>query len=488
VRRLHEDVLEIVVNQVGEKYLNVKNVRRKRVFEDISLACEDLGLPAPSYSWFCRFLKSLPKYTVKKLREGDKSAYSLAPRISADPGAANSDEPSASFLRAHIDHPQSDLETIFSETGENLGRPWLTVMIDHYSRRILGFHVSYEPPSYRAVLMTLRDCVRRYGRLPSEIVVDGGKEFRSIWFDVVCAFFRVDVKRRPARKARFGAQIERFFGSANSILLHTLSGNTQLRKNVRQMTPAVDPSKAAIWTLPALKGLLEEFLFETYETLDHTGVLEKPRNRFLRGLTISGDRPERVIVYDRKFLIATCPSTKKGTAKVQPDGVKINHFYYNAAALGRHLGESVHVRYEPYDLSKAYARVDGEWIELNCRYGDQLRGLGEAELELILDEYKALHGLVNRRRINDTTLAKFMKEVEKSEVVLRARKQAAEQHRSSPGSLDELQNSSGQSAHGTEEREGAPPPTAAADATEGYDRHDEDDFVEDEEFADLETY
>lgn len=254
------------------------------------------------------------------------------------------------------------------------------------------------------------------------------------------------------------------------------------------MTPAVDPSKAAIWTLPALKGLLEEFLFETYETLDHTGVLEKPRNRFLRGLTISGDRPERVIVYDRKFLIATCPSTKKGTAKVQPDGVKINHFYYNAAALGRHLGESVHVRYEPYDLSKAYARVDGEWIELNCRYGDQLRGLGEAELELILDEYKALHGLVNRRRINDTTLAKFMKEVEKSEVVLRARKQAAEQHRSSPGSLDELQNSSGQSAHGTEEREGAPPPTAAADATEGYDRHDEDDFVEDEEFADLETY
>jgi hypothetical protein len=53
-------------------------------------------------------------------------------------------------------------------------------------------------------------------------MVDGGKEFRSVWFEVFCAAYSVRIQRRPKSKARFGAQIERFFGTTNTQLLYAM--------------------------------------------------------------------------------------------------------------------------------------------------------------------------------------------------------------------------------------------------------------------------
>jgi putative transposase len=427
-RRLLEDQLKIVTKKIDELWLDNRNINKKRVHEAIDLECKGAGLPTPGYSWLCRFIEDLPRYQAKAAREGEKAAYSIAPRQSEAPEAVLNAEPVRNWEGAHIDHTQIDVEAICSETGENLGRPWVTVMIDHHSRRILGFFLTFNPPSYRSVLMTLRDCVRRYGRLPDTIVVDGGKEFRSTWFEVTCAFYQVRVTRRPPRQARFGAQIERFFGSHNTMLLHTLTGNTQLRKNVRQMTPAVDPAKAAVWTLGALNELLCDFYFEVYDKTEHSGILCSPLTAFNRSLVRHGTRDMRRLVYDQDFLIMTCPSTDKGHAKVQADGVKINYFYYNSPHLRKHLGTSVKVRYEPFDISAAWAFVDGRWVRLRCRFDNLLQGLGEREIALVTEEYKRRYGEARRRRLNDTSLAEFLREVRKKELLLIERKRAMEQH------------------------------------------------------------
>jgi putative transposase len=42
------------------------------------------------------------------------------------------------FAIVHIDHTQLDIE-LRSSTGRLLGRPWLTLLIDAYSRRIQSF-------------------------------------------------------------------------------------------------------------------------------------------------------------------------------------------------------------------------------------------------------------------------------------------------------------------------------------------------------------
>jgi len=427
-RRLLEDQLKIVTKHVNELWLNDRNINKKRVHEAIALECNEAGLQVPGYSWLCRFIEQLPQYEAKVARQGRKAAYGIEPRQSEDPDVVLNSEPIRVWERAHIDHTQVDLEVISSETGENLGRPWVTVMIDHFSRRIVGFFLTFDPPSYRSVLMTLRDCVRRYGRLPDAIVVDGGKEFRSTWFEVTCAFYQVRIVRRPPRQGRFGAQIERFFGSHNTMLLHTLEGNTQLRKNVRQMTPEVDPSKAAIWTFGALNDLLCDFYYQVYDQMEHSSILCTPRAAFERSLVRHGTREMRQLVYDQDFLIMTCPSTEKGQAKVQPDGVKINYFYYNSPRLTAQLGKSVKVRYEPYDISKAWAFVDGQWVRLRCRFDNLLLGLSEREIALVTEEYRRLYGAARRRALNDTSLAAFLREVQQKELLLTERKRAMEQY------------------------------------------------------------
>ncbi len=75
-------------------------------------------------------------------------------------------------------------------------------------------------------MMVLREYVRRNFRLPHNIVVDGGKEFHSLYFDVLCAQNRIIKKIRPPAKARFGSVIERLFGTTNSSFIHNLQGNT----------------------------------------------------------------------------------------------------------------------------------------------------------------------------------------------------------------------------------------------------------------------
>lgn len=421
-RRITERVLDIVQRHTNDRYKDPRRISLLLVHAGIATECDATGLPAPSYSWYCRLIKKLDKYRLTLTREGAKAAYQIAPRSRGKDGDNLDIEVARAFERAHIDHTEMDVETIYEETGGNLGRPWLTVMIDHHSRRVLGMFITYDPPSYRSVLMTLRDCVRRYNRLPSTIVVDGGKEFRSMWFQTICAFFRVTIIYRPPGKPRFGSQIERFFGSENTMLLHNLTGNTQPTVKVRQLTPAIDPKRSAIWTLPALYPLHEKFLFREYDNLPHRSLLMSPRQAFERSVAMQGLRPERFIAYNRKFLIATCPSTKTGKARVGPDGVKIKYFWFNADALRPLVGRDIDVRFEPYDLSLAYAFVNGEWLQLTSRFGALLAGLSEKELAFYTDTYRARRSQVEFERLNDRKLAAFMVEVEQEEAVLLLRK------------------------------------------------------------------
>ena len=96
--------------------------------------------------------------------------------------------------------------------GRILGRPWYTMLTDAFSRRLLAIFLTFDPPSYRSCMMVLRECVRRHGRLPQSLVVDGGKEFGSVYFDTLLARFECTKKTRPPAKARFGSVCERLFG------------------------------------------------------------------------------------------------------------------------------------------------------------------------------------------------------------------------------------------------------------------------------------
>jgi transposase InsO family protein len=118
------------------------------------------------------------------------------------------------FEIAHIDHTELDIETVCSRTGRVLGRPWLTLLTDAFSRRVLAFYLTFDPPSYRSCMMVLRECVRRHARLSQIVVVDGGRDFQSIYFETLLARYECTKKTRPAAKPRFGSVCERLFGTS----------------------------------------------------------------------------------------------------------------------------------------------------------------------------------------------------------------------------------------------------------------------------------
>ena len=125
-------------------------------------------------------------------------------------------------------------------------------MVDAYSRRLLSIYLTFDPPSYRSVMMVLRVCVQRFERLPQSIVVDGGREFHSVYFDSLLARYRCIKKTRPWAKPHFGSVCERLFKTTNDQFIYTLLGNTQTAKRARLLTRSVDPKHHALWMLPDL--------------------------------------------------------------------------------------------------------------------------------------------------------------------------------------------------------------------------------------------
>jgi transposase InsO family protein len=388
----------------------------------LKLACEREGVVAPSYRAFLRAVKRRNRFTQTLRRKGRRAAYEYEPQFwdLEMKTARHGDRP---FEVGHIDHTELDVEIRCSVTGRPLGRPWLTLLMDAFSRRVLAKCLLFDAPSYRSCMLVLRDCVKRHRRLPETLVLDGGREFDSTYFETLLARYECTKKTRPPAKARFGSVCERLFGTTNTQFIHNLLGNTQITRNVRQVTECVDPKRLAVWSLAELNTSLDEYLFEVYEQLDHPVLGQSPRDAFNRGMDMSGLRLQRMIRYDEDFLICTLPTTAKGTAKIIPGrGVKIHHVYYWADELRDPELEcqAVPVRYDPYDIGMAYAFCRNRWVRCHSEFYLSLRGRSEKEVSLATREMRRRlqQHPVQRMSLNAKALATFLESVECQETLL----------------------------------------------------------------------
>jgi hypothetical protein len=279
-------------------------------------------------------------------------------------------------------------------------------------------------------MMILRQCVRLHGRLPQIVVVDGGAEFKSAYFDTLLARHECIKKTRPPAKARFGSVCERLFGTTNTQFIHNLRGNTQITQNVRQVTKSVNPKGMATWPLGNLYDRICEYAYEVYDTISHPALGESPRNTFIEGIARTGKRPHRYIPYDQDFLMWTLPTTPLGTAKmVAVRGVKIHHiFYWSDAFRDRQLeGTRLPIRYDPFDVGIAYAFVGKRWVRCYCEYYSVFHGRSEKELMIATKELRALKASHSQQfSLTAKKLADFLESVEAEERMLTQRLRDAE--------------------------------------------------------------
>lgn len=423
-RKLPANTLAAIETFITHDYETLKQKPRYEVYGALVRSCETQGITAPSYKTFVQSIHARPRQEQTQMRQGRRAAYQQAafyheltlttPR--------HGDRP---FEIAHIDHTELDVELVCSRTGRNLGRPWATFLSDAFSRRLLAVYLTFDPPSYRACMMILRECVRRHTRLPQIVVVDGGREFESIYFETLLARYECTKKTRPGAQPRFGSVCERLFGTANTRFIHNLMGNTQIMRNVRQVTQSVNPQGQACWTLGSLYARLCEWAYEVHDTLDHPALAQSPREAFVSGLGQSGTRPHRLIPYDETLRMLTLPTTIKGTAKVVPSqGVKIHYINYWAAAFldAEVENTQVPVRFDPFDAGTAYAFVKGHWVRCLSEHYAQLAGRSERELMLATAELRRRHQRhAQQLAVTARKLADFLASVEAEEVLLAQR-------------------------------------------------------------------
>ncbi|GAB1540691.1 hypothetical protein NUACC21_33600 [Scytonema sp. NUACC21] len=278
--------------------------------------------------------------------------------------------------------------------------------------------------------MVIRECVRRYGRFPNTLVVDGGKEFQSVYFETLLAAFSCTKKTRPGAKPRFGSVCERIFGTANTMFIHNLQGNTQIMRHPRGVTKSVNPKNLAIWTLGSLYQNLCDWAYEFYDKKEHQALNESPRECFEYGLVKTGLRSHKIIPYDENFRIFTLPTTTKGTAKVVPNnGIKINNIYYwhNSFRSPEVEKTQVAVRYDPYDMGVAYAYVKNQWVSCISQHYSSLVGHSEREIMMASEEVRKLKSSTNKQFVvTASSLAEFLNQSEQQETVLLQRMQDLE--------------------------------------------------------------
>ena len=385
--RLDEGARKLTVCALN-RFKKMTQPNRYSVWTRLKRACIRIGVKEPSYSAFCAEIRKGGAAEMALKRKGPRAANSLTEYCwYIEPKTPpQGDRP---YEIGHVDHTKLDIELVDSVTGQNLGRPWLSLMTDPYDRKRLAQYITYDPPSYRSCMMLIRDCVARNKRLPQIIVTDRGPEFGSTYWDTTLAYFESTKKTRPKDYPRAGTVMERLFGTTNTEFVNNLTGNTQITKQVRIMTKLNDPKRTAVWTIGALGELLEGF-YDLYHANVHPALGQSPNDALLQGLQKFGLRPGRTILYNEDFLMATLPTTRTGTAKVIPGkGIMVENVRYWSTEFRRAGVENslVPVRYEPFNREIAYAYIKNQWVK--CQAGRTLLLLNRSEkqVQMLAEEF-----------------------------------------------------------------------------------------------------
>lgn len=422
-RKIRADTLELIDEFIKKDFQNLKQMNKATVYGKFEEKCGE-NVPTVSYKTFIREIEKCAGYEQTKKRQGRKAAYveKLWVWVLEYMSPRHGDRP---WEIGHIDHTQLEIELVHPDTKKNLGRPWVTFLTDAYSRRILAIYLTFDKPSYRSCMMVMRECVRRHNRLPQIMIHDGGAEFHSIYFESLLARYSCTRKTRPGSEPRFGSVCERLFGSINTEFIHNLIGNTQIMKNVRQVTKDVNPKELAIWTFESFYRALCLWCYEFYDKREHPALGQSPSEAFASGVVMHGTREHTRIEYDDDFIKDTFPSTSKGTAKVQNAGVvKINNISYWTKVFDRSEVKKtrVAIRYDPFDASVAYAYVNKKWETCISDYRHDFKGRSEREIQIASEELRQR----NRRHgqqfnITQKSLALFLRTPEAAEILLTQR-------------------------------------------------------------------
>lgn len=341
----------------------------------------------------------------ERLSERQRYAHKYGARAAADKfDIERGSTPPTHFPleRIQLDHTSADIWLMSEDYSLSLGRPTITLVIDEFSRIVLGIHVTFSYPSVDELAEAMAiACLPKDGWLramgienvdwpwhgiPSKIFVDRGVDFTSTAFFRGCQKWRIALSHRA--QPHHGGIIERLIGTAMQET-RNLPGNTRFSKAQRK-EDRVDPAKTAKLNLSDYLARLVHYFVVAYPHRIHSALGMTPAEKWNLGVHEFGD-PRRIDDSQSFYL----DFLKAKPRMLEKYGVMVSYLKYRHRRLQPLIDNrskiEVLVKRDPADVSRAFVDdpKDGGYIELTNELTAG-KGIGVAEWERARLELKAL--------------------------------------------------------------------------------------------------
>jgi hypothetical protein len=297
-------------------------------------------------------------------------------------------------------------------TRSEPSRLWLTLLIDAYSRSVLGITLTYEGPCIDSIQDALLNAIWPktwptelgiegewpcYG-IPLQLSLDNAWSNHSHSLESLAGlisqngeYSSIDLIFRKPYKARQGALIERFFRGLAAVIKERLKGAIQ-SSHPRDIQNAAE--EACLLYEDIYRFLLEEIV--SYQNRPHSELGKMtPNQKWEQGMqSIPPAVPPLTEEVKRYFWREV-----NGTREIRGKGISLFNMHYWSPNLGSKMAPKADqkgrpiayaIRYNPSDISRVAIFRDGRYIEdvkaKELRLGNnEYRSVSFWELELSKD-------------------------------------------------------------------------------------------------------
>jgi putative transposase len=249
-----------------------------------------------------------------------------------------SDRPNAAWQADH-----TPLDILLLRPDGNAAKPWLTTVIDDYSRAVAGYFLSFEAPSALHTSLALRQPIWRKEDprwivcgIPDVLYTDNGSDFTSQHLEQVGADLKIRLVFSIPGKPRGRGRIERFFSTVNEMFLCELEGYAPPGGAVR--------GKPTL-TLAEFDTKFRDFLLGVYHSRENSETKMQPVERW----EASGFLPRMPDSLEQLDLLLVQVAKAR---QVRADGIHFQSLRYISTTLAAYVGETVTLRFDPRDMAE----------------------------------------------------------------------------------------------------------------------------------------
>lgn len=331
----YRKVTEQIKGMIEGLFLHKQNISIANITRKINEYYKEQSIAPVNYYTVRKIVQNLPEDMVTLAKYGDKAymdKYEIIMR-------RESKYPNQVW---QVDHCLLSIKVINKDKIEV--HPWLTIVIDDFSRSIMGFCLYIGAPSAIQTALALRNAIW-YKQdknwpvcgIPEILYTDHGTDFTSTHIDYVCADLKIQLIHSIVGKPKGRGKVERFFLSLEQKLIELLKMN----KNAYQLSE--------------LEKIIKDFIINDYHRTIHSTTGEAP-----------------IVLWNKQQVIPQMPDsieklnllllTAKKSRIVQRDGIRFAGFRYFHPNLIAYVGGSVIIHFDPNDLSEIWVYEQNQLI------------------------------------------------------------------------------------------------------------------------------